>query len=124
MIEKMKNRLFTYLLVGLAPLIAGGLLFMNCSTKSQKNRDSESTSSTESTIHIKDTSLPTPEDVTEYWTPERMRDAKPIPFPDAVIPQDGRPADSDNNATTGSIPGDAPGNPADQEPEEDTPDGK
>ena len=97
---------------------------MHCSTKSQKNRDPESISSPESTVHIEDTTLPTPEDVSDYWTPERMRDAKPIPFPEAVIPQDGRPTDSDNNATTGSMPGTAPGNPAEHEPEEETPEGK
>lgn len=120
----MKKRLFKYLFVSFAPLIAGGMLYMNCSTKSQEDRDPDSISSTESTVHINDTSLPRPEDVSEYWTPERMRNAKPIPFPDAVIPQDGRSTDSDINATTGSMPGTAPGNRADHIPEEETPDGK
>lgn len=120
----MKKRLSKYLFVSFVPLIAGGILYMNCSTKSQEDRSPESVPSTESTVHIKDTPLPTPEDVSEYWTPERMRDAKPIPFPDAVIPQDGRSTDTDINATTGSIPGTAPDNHADHKPEKETPDGK
>jgi hypothetical protein len=122
--EKMKNCLFKYILATFTPLIAGAILYMNCSAKPQKNSDSESKSSTGSAVHVEDTSLPTPEDVTEYWTPERMRDAKPMPFPDAVIPQDGRPPDSDNNATTEAMPGTAPGNLPDHQPEEETPDEK
>lgn len=97
---------------------------MNCSTKPQKNSDSESISSTDTTVRVEDTSLPTAEDVTEHWTPERMRDAKPIPFPDAVIPHNGRSTESDNNATTEAKPGTAPGNSPDNKPEEETPDGK
>jgi hypothetical protein len=95
----MIKRMFKYRLVGIAPLIAAGILHVNCSTKPQKSSDAESNSATESSIRIEDTSSPTPENVTEYWTPERMRDAKPIPFPDAVIPQDGQSTDSDDNAT-------------------------
>lgn len=31
----------------------------------------------------------TPEQVAEYWTPERMREAKPVPMPTVVEPDTG-----------------------------------
>jgi hypothetical protein len=46
--------------------------------------------SAEDVTNVQDhTTVKPTKDVEEYWTEERMREAKPIPFPEAVTPEDG-----------------------------------
>ena len=54
----------------------------------------------------------TPEEIEDFWTEERMKNAKPMPTPksvmpdqgDAAIPEDGWPADSPPGGSPGAMP--------------------
>lgn len=99
------SRLFKKSLLNLILAFAGLSLFMSCSQAQQVEDNPEVES-----IGIEDSYRKTSEDVEEYWTEERMRKAKPIPFPDAVIPKHGQETVPQEGLPTDALPGYTPGN--------------
>lgn len=91
------SRLFKKSVLTLAFVFVGLSIFMSCLQPPQANVNSEDVPNV-----TENTSKQTAEDVEKYWTDERMRNAKPMPFPEAVVPEDGqatvpkerRPADT------------------------------
>ena len=80
------------------------LLFISCSQANQADDNSECVS-----IDRQDTSMQTDEDVRKYWTDERMRNAKPMPFPEAVVSEDGQAIVPKESLPADALPGNAPG---------------
>ena len=92
----MSSKLLNKSALVLSFTFAGLSLFMNCSYAPQQ----EDNNSKEISVDVKsessqtdqdlpdDTTTQTAEEVKEFWTEERLRDAKPMPFPEAIVPED------------------------------------
>jgi hypothetical protein len=128
--EKMMSRLLKKSVYILLLAYTGLSLFMSCSPAPHQQRDDTSMHTSEDTTSVKgdttvqpaedtttnvvdNTTVQPAEDVGEYWTEERMRKAKPRPFPEAVIPEDGNTTNPNeglpSDAGHGNVPGQAPG---------------
>ena len=109
-------RKFLFVLIA---AFAGLSLLMGCSQKSRQAEDDvinsqsagEKTSmhaGEDTTDSIDDSPAQNPKDIEEFWTKERMRKAKPMPFPEAIIPEGGdesKPGESLPAAPPGVAPG-------------------
>lgn len=84
---------------------AGLPLFVSCS---QEPRQAEYNSE-DVTNPGKDASSQTAKDVEKYWTEERMRNAKPMPFPEAIMPEDSWTGVLRENMPADARPGSSPG---------------
>jgi hypothetical protein len=115
--DRMNSRLCNNLFIILFSILTGLLLFTNCSQTPQKADDKTK----EVPVSRENTSTQPAEDVEKYWTEKRMREAKPMPFPKAVIPEESKEPKTDEKLpdanTQGHTPGQSPGGGQQSDPE-------
>lgn len=70
-------------------------LFMSCSQPPDnseevaiKTKNTSIQSSQELSVLLDNNTTQSPEEIEDFWTEERRRKAKPMPFPEAIIPEE------------------------------------